>query len=360
MTGEISDTEIAQFVCEWGCFPHLREKIFTASSYGYKTFADVDIRSTVNADTDVTAYKQAHYAKTAKFRGRLINALVTNTTADVSETAMKAELLGEFGNDPLIDKYDVYQAFAERWGTIEADMLRIHEEGREVCRQTEDDIVTKKNAKTKQYEDTVAGQRGKVIPLDLVKACFFADDYEQMNELKNAADTAFEESADLSGLDESTVEAITKEDDHSKIDSKKLKDALKRGDCEPDEVEQMKRIQNAINNTKSLNKQIKDLEKNLDVKAQAKLHVLTDAEINNLLIKKWIDPITDAIAHAVDDTIDAFASDLEALKKKYSDPLASLTGTEQETDKSLLGLMSGLHGSEADNEALKLMMEELK
>lgn len=359
MTGEISKEELARFDAEWAQFPQLKAKLFAEQNDGYSVFACDDIKAVVNADDDVNAYKQAHYADAGAFREHLVETLIHSDTSAETGEALKNAIMDAFSNDPLIDKYAAYQTFASHWREINADLMRIRVKRKDVCRETEEIVETKKN-KNGEYEDSVKGRRGTIIPIDLVKSVFFADDFARMNELQKKADAAAAEYADPSDLDEDAKNVIMKENDDEKIDAKKLKKAIKDGSFDDETTERMKNIQSAMDAEKGLNKQIKAIKKSLDERAENKLHALTDEEIDNLLIRKWIDPLADGIAHLADNAISAFVSDLEALRKKYSDPLASLSDAETQTNKALTDMMSHLTGNVTDKKAISMMVEELK
>ena len=81
-----------------------------------------------------------------------------------------------------------------------------------------------------------------------------------------------------------------------------------------------------------------------------KIAVLTYDEINEFLIMKWITPIIDGINFVGDNTIDTFARNVVALKKKYSHPLSTLDEELHKVDGELFGLIDELCGSQVDIE----------
>jgi type I restriction enzyme M protein len=359
MSGKIVDTEIDQYSEAWGRFPKLREKIFTSSN-GYSVVSCDDIKTTVFEDEDVKAFLADQKEKGETFHGYLVDTLIDSEADKSAYYQISEKLFSVYGNDSLIDKYDVYQTFAENWDTIEGDLARIASEGKDVCRQIEENKISKKNPKTKKYEDVVVGMKGKVIHLDLIKSTFFKDDFDKMNELQaqaTEADNAIEESLD--SLEDDVKNDITKDDDETKIVEKKLKAAIKSGEYDKDVIDVLQSIKENSTKKKDCNKQIKMVDKALEQKAEEKAQAVSDDEIRELLIMKWIDPIVTDIDAVADQVVAGFVSSLKELYKKYSDPLSDLTAREEETKKELKDMMGHLIGSDTDMKAVQMFMEEL-
>ena len=115
----------------------------------------------------------------------------------------------------------------------------------------------------------------------------------------------------------------------------------------------------AIDEEKVINKKIKTILSELDTKAKDKIESLTEDEVKDLLKKRWIDPVIDAINSTGESVLTKFISDFAAIKKKYSDPMADLSGEIKETGKALKDSLMELKGSDADMDAIKMLLEEL-
>ena len=361
MSGHIDNAEIDQFNMLWEKFPALRSKIFSPAEEGYSTFACEEIKKTVFDDADVKAYGSAYTAEADAFGAYLKDMLINPDANPSVHDQITKKLFAEFVNDGIVDSYDVYQAFSSHWNGIESDLIRIQTHGKAICRQLEDIKETKKNKKTGEEVEAVKGHRGTIIPLDLIKSMFFSDDFKKMNTLKQKAEESASEYASiLEELDEDVKNAVTKEDDDSAYDSKKLKQAIKQGGFEADVVAQLKSADKAMTEEKVCSKEIKSIDQELEEKAKKKIKELTDDEIDSLLIEKWIKPTISDMQKVEHDSLAALISNLEALHKKYTNPMSELTAQENETTEELEKMLNDLTGSVADMTAIKLFKEELQ
>lgn len=362
-TGEISDSELYAYQTIWDRFPKLRQKIFSSSAdAGYSVFDCDDIRKAVYEDDDVRSLKKIWQDNTKNFGSWLEDILIgTETNADTYHQ-IKDKLFDSFSSDPLVDKYDIYQAFAEKWDGIDADLSRIREEGWGICSEIEDNIVTKKNSKTKQYEDSVEGKKGKVIPLEMIREAFFTDEEKAIQDIQAKMDEAVSTYTDiLDSFDEDMKAAVTKDDDetNSKFDDKKIKAAIKAGEYDPDIMKQLKDMQKARDTEKDCRKQIKAMEQKLSDETEEKAQNLSETEVHEMLIRKWIKPVVDGINGVMDSVLTKFIGDMESLHKKYQYPLAGLSKQEHEAAEQVKESMSHLVGSEADMKALRMLMEDI-
>lgn len=360
MTGEIAGDELDSFADFWQQFPQLRSKLLTADG-SYSRFITEDIADVVHADENVVSLQSDFQKQRQGFHTYLIHTLIDSPTDGRTHDKIAATLFQTFRQSPLVDVYDIYQAFSDQWDDIEADLIRIHDEGREICRQIEPDIVLKKNAKTKRFEEVMVGMRGKVIPLSLIKKTYFPEDLAKIQELLRKADEAATAIQDIfENLSEDAKEAIVKDDDESKYELKKLKAAIKSPvDLNADDLAALRQLLHEIDAEKAYKKKAKTADAELEKKTEAKAQSLTDTEVHDMLEKTWVTPVTDAIDSVMQRVIEDFIHALKDLKQKYANPLSELDRQEQEESAKLKALMSELTGSDTDVKAMKMLMEEL-
>lgn len=260
----------------------------------------------------------------------------------------------------LVDTYNVLQAFADNWSTIESDIIRIESEGWNICTETEPNKITKKDSKTKKIVEEQKGIKGKIIPLDLVKTVFFADDFDEMSHLTAEADSKASEYTDIwENMDEDAKGAVCKDNDESAFDAKKFKSAIKSGTLDVEAIESLNAIQDTITKEKALRKKIKTIASELDEKAEKKIKLLNPDEVNNLLERKWVIPSTNAINTVGKHVFTSFLLQFNSIKQKYSNPLSELSQKIIDTDTTLKANMSELTGNDIDMTAIGLLLEEL-
>lgn len=359
MTGKVSDKELDAFETIWKQFPLLREKLLNKTE-GYNAFADVNVKDTVFADNDVQAFLNKFRGTSEEFRKYLVRTLISHDAVPSMHDAIVEKLFETYKNQPLVDVYRVFQAFADNWMIVDADLARLESEGWDICAETEPNMVTKKDSKTKKTVEEQKGWKGKIMPFELVKAVFFADDFDKMSKLTAEADAKATEYADIwENMNEEAKATVCKDDDESAFDTKKFKSAIKNGDLDKEAVECINAIQDAIAKEKALRKQVKTIETGLEDKAKEKIEVLSEEEIHELLEEKWVSPIISAIDKVGERVLTQFVASFVELEKKYANPLAELSESIEETSGALKTSLDELVGSDADMTAIKMLMEEL-
>lgn len=125
-------------------------------------------------------------------------------------------------------------------------------------------------------------------------------------------------------------------------------------------LETLKLASSSIANEKDCNSKVIKINNELETKAKEKIESLTNEEVEDMLIMKWINPIIDGIKSISNTTIDDFAKRLETLKNKYANPLSEIETNLASKDKELNDLMNELVGSKQDLEALDLFKQLLQ
>lgn len=361
MTGQISDVEISNFDAFWDRFNALKTKTLISKD-GYNTFINVDIDNTIHNDGDILKFKQDFYDLSNEFQNNLIDTLVTNITKtnEYTKDEIIKNLFNLVNKESFIDKYDVYQVFTEKWDEIENDIIVIRENGLSVCKEVEVNMIVKKVAKTKKIYEEQNGWKGRIIPFDLVKDSFFDSDFEKIKSLETDISSCTSECAEIfENLDEEIKKQVQKEDE-SWFDLKLLKVIVKDNKEDEEVIKTLQTVLDLINKEKEINRKIKKITENLDIKAKEKIESLSDDEVNDLLILKWIEPIITNIKVIADNTIDNFVRELDNLKKKYSNPLKELNKKVHDKDEKLFELMDSLTGPVKDLEALNMLKDALK
>ena len=152
---------------------------------------------------------------------------------------------------------------------------------------------------------------------------------------------------------------IANEKDKSKIDSKKLKTTINSNNIDQEIMEQLKLIFKSIEEEKACKKKVKEIVKELDDTAKVKLTNLTDNEIDELLTKKWIEPVVIEIKGISDTVITNFYKELQSLKNKYDNPMDDLAQKEDTVISDLNRLLNELTGSGTEMTAIQMLMKEL-
>lgn len=363
MTGQISRSEIEQFKEFWEKFPGLREKLFIENDT-YYDITDDNLRKVIANYPAVIDFTKEFKGVSAEFKSYLIEELLHQSPAQNVTETIKKQLFVMFGDKKykLIDKYNVYQSFADCWDDIEGDLSRISSEGKQICMETEPWIVMKKDSKTKKFVEEQIGMKGKIFPLELIKDAYFKEDFSKIKTLSADADGYVSEYTELwEDFDEDIVAELSKEgDDNTDFDIKKIKAAIKKAEYPETIIQKFKAIVKAVDSEKICRKRIKELDLEMNQKAEDKIHALSDEEVFNLLVMKWIDPIIFNINKTAENVITGFAADIVALKEKYADPLSELSTDLENTEKQLHDMLSDLVGNTKDMDAIRMLKTEFE
>lgn len=360
MTGKVSAQELQAFDEIWAKFPELKDALLHKSEMNYYSFANVDCKKTVFDDAEVQNYLNEFGEVSEEFKVYLMDILLHHKSTPKIHDTIIQKLFQMFKGHELVDIYNVYQAFADNWGEIDSDLARLEAEGWGICTEVEPLMITKKDPKSKQTVEVQNGWKGKIMPFDLVKKVFFADEFDAMNRLASEADQKKSEYEDIwENMDEDAKAKLAKEDDETAYDAKKLKPAIKSGNLDAESVKSVKAMLSAMDEEKAARKQIRVIASGLDDKAIQKIQSLTEEEVLDLLEQKWIKPIIDDINGVGANVLNQFASAFTAIKKKYSDPLSALSDDIEEVGAELKESLGMFTGSDADMEAVKMLLGEL-
>lgn len=431
MTGRISDVDLEKFNGYWELFPDLKSSIFTAED-NYNTFKPESVREIVFADKGINKYIADVGEVSSIFRDYLVKELLGDSVDNKVYDKIKNELFSLYGDIELLDKYSVYQAFVDEWNIIDEDLIRTKSEGKgkEICKETEPNMVLVKNNSTKKFEEVQKGIKGKIISILMIQQVYYAEELEILSKLNSRSSALDNEIEELWGeLDDDIKSSLIKEsknddeDEEKKMDIKKVTDEVKRilADITTPEIDTLNEYLNIkkkedkiafinkhneinwssmkqnkdttygaaavktlietiklehdydtdtdegkiINIKKdaeekaSINKEAKKLAAELESKAVEKMSILTDEEINSLLIKKWIDPVMQSIGTDVEQVAMKLVNGLQILRDKFEHSMPEIDKEISELEESLYYMLEDLSGSERDMEAVEMFRKEL-
>jgi type I restriction enzyme M protein len=118
-------------------------------------------------------------------------------------------------------------------------------------------------------------------------------------------------------------------------------------------------VDDLITEEKALKAAVKRLAEDLHLKTKAVIEGLTDAQVLDLLVLKWIRPLLGELMALPAGVINALTTQVQALADKYAVTYGAVAQEITETEQCLAGLIDELTGSEADMlglAELKLML----
>lgn len=355
MNGTIPNKELEKYKYIWDKFKTLKKELYADLDNEYSKFNNVIARDTINNNNEVKSFISIFNTKILKYKNYLVDILITNY--DKKEKNIKEKVVNKLFDIiqefEIIDKYNTYQLLMNNWATLETDFTIIGN-NKTICRNVEDNIIIKK-IKNKETE-VKDGRKGTIIPFDLVGETYFHTDYSNLKILKNKIEELETEILDIyNNFDEDLKGLIG---DGEKPKESELKKYIKQ-DIDTETKENLQKILNNLNEKKNTNKEIKNIESEILNKIELKINELTDEEIDDMLTKKWIDPIITDISSILNVLFNEFSNNINKLNEKYANPLSEIDKEIEKANSELCGMLKELEGSEIDMKAIQTLISIL-
>lgn len=385
MFGGYPKEEIENLNDYWNEFKGLKEEIFDTSAFPYFKFKSEDISAAVKGNSAVKAYKENYERAFKGLKDYLYGEFITDAlqvNINREEEKVSEYICNALENIRLIDKYAAYQALDDAWSIVSNDLEIIQTEGFEAARQVDSDIVIRKKDE-KEYE-VQQGWKGRILPFEIVQQKFLAKDLKSLNEKEKASqkllgeidealNSLTDEERELGILNEDQSAFVNKEVEakakefyadlieepkgkpFSKAElAKKINALMKTHKFEEGSIEEkITSLYKTILLQKESAKECKAAAEKLRQKTKETIENLSDGEVKEILVLKWIEPLSEKILGLCDAMLDGFVAKLESLRKKYSTTYVQVSQSIAESEQSVSEMIDELDGSEFDIKGLK-------
>lgn len=415
--GGIPKSDLASLYSYWTAFPNLYDDLFTKTEMPYTTFAVNDVRQFIkehkNIRNFVKSYENVFGDFNTLLRERLLDNMLSLKIA-AEELYLTKQMFQRLAPLPLIDRFDAYQLFADKWEVIAQDLEIIQSEGFAATRVVDPNMVIKKKDDT-EYE-IQDGWVGRILPFELVQTTYLKKEYQALSDkqtrydeidgdiefcldemAEDEKDTIVNEDGKLmpKSVEEKLTEALaqvetpailtlqeyitlTKKKDkqafiasHCEIEwkamivgkdgtypvksvNKYIADLRNKYEFEADSYEaNLIKISNLLAESKQLKSEIKQDSLALHERTKQVIETeLSDEDVIDLLSVKWIDSLCDHINVLPHTVVDTFVEKVIALYKKYDTTLMSIDSEIKEASRELTMMFDDLTGNEYDMKAL--------
>lgn len=357
--GGIPKKEVEELSNYWVAFPSLKDELFAITNAHSLELKVDDVESAILNNNDVKTYSSNFNAAFRDFYAYLRNELIAGLDSLDSvreETKISNNIFDRLNAIPLIDKYDSYQILDDEWSKIAVDLEIISTEGKSSITKVDPNMVIKK--KNDKEVEVQEGYIGHVIPFELVQSEYFNDELEEIKNKENRID---EINSRISELFEEVSEDDKEDDciDNEKGEfvakqiSQRAKELKRQKNADRTEFDEIVlEVAKLQEETKALNKSVKELKAALLDKTKDKLEGLSLDEAMTLLEHKWIRPIVDSIMTLPQLVIKQLVSIVKKLSKKYSDTLINLDEEIEKVESELSSMIDDLNGDEFDMKGL--------
>lgn len=363
MFGGIPVSELDALANYWNAFPSLRATLFIDNGTPYVAPQVDDLAKAIREHAEVQRYGGSFSATFADFtpwlRDELVEQMLT-LQVPRQEAVISEAMFARLAPLPLIDRYHAYQILDDHWQPVAIDLEILQTEGFDASRVVDPNLVTKK--KDGKDVEVQEGWKGRILPFELVQVTHHK---QELDALRDKQARLSEISASL----EETLESFSEEDKANDTvndagdkfvaaavarEAKSLlAEANKAGAFDPESYE-AKIIQAAdwLADEKALKAAIKKDAAALHLKTKATIEHLSDAQVHELLERKWIAPLMEALHGLPDQQIEGLICKLDALVQKYRITYADNAHHIEQTETALAGMIEKLDANEFDGKGL--------
>lgn len=362
MFGGIPASEVADLKEYWTAFPELKSALFADADAPYLHFCTEDIKSSVQQHKDILQFERSFVSAFNGFDSYLNEELIQrmqtiNTSKE--EAALSEKIFERLSEIPLVNQYEAYQLLDNAWNGISVDLEIIQTEGFDATKKVDPNMVVKK--KDGKDVETQDGWVGHVIPFALVQEKLLSNDLNTLREHGvRAAEITSEYEALLQELPEEEKEKAFVNEDKTAFVAAEVKKTLKAKDADAEVLAVLKKYDTLSAEEKVLKKQLKAEESALHLKTKEAIESLDDAQVLDLLGKKWIQPIMTGLSGIPENIVNGFIAKLEALRSKYDTTFFEVEEEIQDISASLSSLLDDLTGNDFDMQGLAELKKLLR
>jgi type I restriction enzyme M protein len=328
LNGGIPNRDVESLKGYWKVYPSMKKQLFEPMRNGYSQLK-VDssgIKETIFSHKEFKGYGNELdevFEAWKKKVNKTLTGININTKPKKLIHGLSEELLEQYKDKALIDRYDIYQHLMNYWNEIMKDDVYMLIEDGWVARVRR---IIEKNNKGKEVEK---GWTCDLLPKNIIIDNYFADKKAAIQQIETdlegiqAEITQYEEEhAGEEGLLEQSA------NDNGKITKATLAKRMKeiKGDAsEKEAYKLMQSLEVLFEKQGSLNKQLKEKQAELEDLTLKKYEKLTEIEVKNLVIeKKWFTVLNSNIKVEIDAISQRLTARIKELGERYDDTLGAL------------------------------------
>ena len=358
MFGGIPNTELKKLDNYFTEFPELKNDLFNKLNDSYFELKQRNLEDFVNNHKDIIDYKNKFNHEISILPKYFENELIDNIT-NVNIINEKEKLSNRifeiFDKFKLIDNYNAYQILDDEYTIIANDLELIETEGIDAIKLVDPNMIIKK--KNNQDIEVQDGWKGHIIPFELVQKLLLFNEVKELNDKKNRLDEITSNYSEiLDSMSEDDKESITDvlndtNDSFVNAEVKKMAAKIKKDKLalNEDMIEyKIVEVNDLLEEEKELKKSIKNQEAIIQDKSKKAIENLSNEQVRELLIEKWINPIIINFNCLLIELINNLVDKIKTLSNKYN---TTLIDTEKETkncEKDLCFMLDELVGNDFD------------
>ena len=339
LCGGIPNRDVDALEQYWSVCPQLRQALFEHNRPGYLdlTVEKSAIKTAIYEHPEFAGFikrMETHFAQWSKKNSTLLKALQIGFLPKELINTLSEDLLKHYSDQPLLDKYDVYQHLMDYWADImQDDCYLIADDGWKA--KAERIIEKDKSGKEKDK-----GWTCDLIPKSFIVARYFAQEQLAIDQLQADLESVAAQLAELEE-EQSGEEGIFGQFDkvNKGVITARIKEIKGLTEVDDETREEEALLQKWLElNTKQaeLKAKVKEAEKDLDAKAYSQYPKLIEEEIKTLVVDdKWMTALERAINGEIDHISQALTKRVKVLTERYETPLPMIVNNAKELEKKV-------------------------
>ena len=338
LLGDIPNIDIDALENYWSVYPSLKGTLFSPNKrkgYSRLNITEEEIKQTIFSHPEFNAYSKKTQQVFDKWRGKntpILKSMQVGVKPKQLIHDFSEDLLADFSNLQLIDKYDIYQHLMTYWNeTMQDDVYLISTSGW----KAEVTAILNKNGNQTGWESAL-------IPKPLVINRYFAEEQKALDELQSELDEAtraMEELSEEHSGEEGLLEEVRS--DAGNITKGNVTGRIREIKNDPNFEDELKVLQAylaLLEKEADVKNQIKTAEEELDRKLLARYKTLTEEGIKQLVVDdKWMTTLEQLVQGEMDRISQRLTQRIKELAKRYQNTLPKLDSEVKELARKVDG-----------------------
>lgn len=336
LSGGIPTSDISALDNFWQVFPTLKQSLFSPARAGYESplVKANEVKNTILAHAEFKAFAITSIERFNQWKtqAKLSELAVGDIPKDIIKT-ISEQLLSQYAEAKLLDKYDIYQIIMDYWQETLQDDVYVITQDDWLAGQNILPLIVKKGEKLKEVPDLIVGKnkyKAELIPPALIVARYFKAEQAIIDELQTTQDSLTQQLEsfveDNTVEDGLLVEALT---DSGKVSKASVAARLKvavSGNNNAEEVKALKHVKKLIEQEATAKKIVKAEQDKLDQLVFNKYPTLTIHDIKTLVVEdKWHATLHNQITAEIERVTQQLANRVKTLEERYAEPLPALS-----------------------------------
>ena len=326
LKGGIPQADVDALQRYWDVCPKLQQTLFKAYRPGYLDLAveKSAIKPTIYEHPEFSAFiskMNAHFAMWQQKTAKTLRQLKAGFHPKEFITALSEDLLAHYVDQPLIDKYDVYQHLMDYWAeTMQDDCYLIAADGW----KAETSRIIEKDKKGKEKDK---GWTCDLVPKPLIVARYFAKEQEAIDQLAAELEGVTARLTELEEEQGGEEGAFSELDKVNKASvAQRLKELkIENGELIAEEKAALEEWLKLSEQEADLKKRLREAETALDAKTYTKYPTLSETEIKTLVVDdKWLAALNNDIHGEMDRVSQQLTQRVKELAERYETPMPQM------------------------------------